>query len=309
MKPVPLRFGLTLLALAGVLGGFLAVRWWRLDPRSPDEIALAYARAVYARDYSAAWELIAATEKQYKTRDQYLAENASFDGLERDLAYALAGWIEYAQTNVQITGNQATVATQVKVPNGNQPQMYEILRAGERETELTAVERQALFERLQSLYAAGQIEILEGQQSFTLVRDPAGFPAWLSPGAWRVTLDWAGAVVVRLTAEVDPGLPWDFYPLQSEVRALPGETLTAVYRVTNRSDHPITGKAKHFVLPEAYEDYFTSIQCFCFIQQTLEPGESEDMSLVFRIDYDLPPGVREFENKYVFYALESFPED
>jgi hypothetical protein len=187
--------------------------------------------------------------------------------------------------------------------------VYGILQAAERASELTDAERQALFDRLERMYVAGQIEILEGEQTFTLVRERSSIAPSLGLSAWRVVMDWAGAIVVKLTAEVSPDLPWDFYPLQSEVRALPGETLTATYRVTNRSDRTITGKAKHFVLPEGYKDYFTSIQCFCFIQQTLDPGESQDLTLIFRVDYDVPAEVRAFENKYVFYPLESFPED
>ena len=93
------------------------------------------------------------------------------------------------------------------------------------------------------------------------------------------------------------------------MRALPGETLTAKYRATNRSNLPITGKAKHYLLPEEYEKYITTIQCFCFIQQTLQPGESEDMTLIFQVDYDVPAEVREVENRYVFYLLETFPHD
>ncbi len=114
---------LILLAFSVGLGGFFAVRWWRLAHRSPNEIALAYARAVYARDYAAAWGFISAADKQYKTREQYLTENESFAGLERDLAYILAGWIQVTQTSVQLDGDRATLTTHVKAPNGNQPEV------------------------------------------------------------------------------------------------------------------------------------------------------------------------------------------
>ena len=291
------------------LGGVFVVRQWQTANSPPNEVVLAHARAVYARDYAAVWEFISAGDKQYKTREQYLAENESFAGLQRDLAYTLAGWIQVTQASVQIDGDHATVTIRVKVPNGNQPEVYKILQAAKRESELTDVERQALSDRLHALYAAGQIQILEGDQTFTLTRERWGLFPTLSPGRWHVVMDWAGAIVVKLTAEVSPDLPWDFYPLQAEVRAPPGETLMATYRATNRSDRTITAKAKHFVLPEEYKDYFTSIQCFCFIQQTLDPGETEDMTLIFRIDYDAPAEVSEFENQYVFYPLESFPED
>jgi hypothetical protein len=300
MKAAWFKIGLVLLTVSLGAVGFFAGRHWSLANRSPDEIALAYARAVYARDYAQAWEFISAADKHYKTREQYLAENNSFTGLEQELAATLAGWIQFSQTQVEVVGDRATVAVHVKAPNGNQPEIYQILQEAEHETELTAAEQHILFERLESMYATHQIEILEGEHLFTLHRERGG---------WRVVMDWAGAIIVRFTAEVSSDLDWEFYPLQTEVRVLPGETLSAIYRAVNRTDRPITAKGKHMVLPEVYKEYFTTLQCFCFVQQTLQPGESKDMELIFRIDYDVPAEVREFENKYVFYPIESFPED
>jgi len=295
-----------LIGLTSVFGGVYAVRQWQAASAQPDEIALAYVRSVYARDYAQAWQLISAPDKQYKSREHYLAENESFAGLEQELAYVLAGWIRFNDTRLEMEAGRATISTHVEAPNGNQPEVKEILRAAADAGELPATERQVLLDRLKELHAAGQIEIVEGDQTFILTREPSYPFPWLVRRPWRVWMDWAGAVVVKLTAEVSPDLAWDFYPLQEEVRALPGETLMATYRATNRSDRSITGKARHFVLPEEYETYFNSIQCFCFLQQTLGPGESADLTLIFRIDYDLPDHVRQFENKYVFYPIESF---
>jgi len=300
MKMIRLRITLLLLPVLVGFAGLLAFHQWRLVAQPPDEVALAFAQAVYARDYTTAWAFISAEDREVKARQVYLAENSSFTGLEQELAYILAGWIQFTETDVQIDGNRATVTAHVKAPNGNQAEVLEILQAAKREGDLTAAERQTLLDRLPAMYAGGQIEILEGEQTFTLASEWAG---------WRMAVGWADAVVVELTAEVSPDLPWEFYPLQTEVRALPGETLTAVYRATNRSDQAITGKARHFILPEEYEPYFNSIQCFCFIQQTLDPGETIDMKLIFRLDYDIPAHVRQLENKYVFYTLETFPEE
>lgn len=300
MNVTLLKIGLILLLVGLGATSFFAVRPWGLVTRPPDEMALAYVQAVYAHDYAKAWEFISVADKQSKTREVYLAENGSWSGLRQELAGKLAGWIQFSQTKLDIVGDRATLIVQVQAPNGNQPEVYDILQAAERETELTVTEQRALFDQLERMYAANQIEILEGDQTFTLVRESEG---------WRVSMGWDEAIIVKLIAAVSPDLDWEFYPLQTEVRALPGETLAATYRAINRSDQPITAKGKHLILPEAYKDYFTTIQCFCFIQQTLQPGESQDMKLVFRIDFDLPAEVREFENKYIFYPIESFPEE
>ncbi len=292
--------GLVLLAAGVVAAALFAVRQWNLTRLQPDMVALDYMKAVYARDYDHAWEFISAEDKQVKTREAYLAENTSYAGLEQELAYILAGWIQFTQVKTGIVGDQATITASVRMPNGNQREVYDILQAAERGSQFTTDEQEALPEQMRSLYAAEQIEILEGDMTFSLIR---------TPGGWRVAMGWDDAILVKHIAEVSSGLDWDFFPLQAEVLALPGETLKATYRVVNRSDQPVTGKAKHIVRPEEYEDFLETIQCFCFIQQTLAPGETMDMTLIFRISFNVPTGVREFESQYVFYPIEAFPED
>jgi cytochrome c oxidase assembly protein subunit 11 len=89
---------------------------------------------------------------------------------------------------------------------------------------------------------------------------------------------------------------------------MPGETVQTAYFVRNNSDQAVTGKAVHEILPLEYRSYFQTIQCFCFTEQTLQPGEAREMPLIFRIDFTVPQGVREFSNGYTFYTLDSFPE-
>lgn len=300
MKAALRRLPLVLLGIGIGFAGLLALQRWQQMTRPPDDVALAYARAVYARDYATAWEFISAGDKEMKSREAYLAENVSYAGLKQELAYTLAGWLQFTETEIEIGDDRAAVTTRYRAPNGNQRQVYDILQAAGREKERSDDEGEALFQRLEAMYAAGEIEILEGEQTFELIREWTG---------WHIIMGWDETVVVRLTAEVSPELPWEFYPLQEEVRALPGEFLVATYRATNLSDRTSTGKARHFVLPEAYEPHFDTVQCFCFIQQTLDPGESVDLTLSFRIGYEVPQEVRQIENKYIFYPLESFPED
>ena len=293
-----LKIGLPLLVVVSGVGGFFTLRHWNATQHSPEAVTLDYVRSVYARDYNRAWGLISAEDKQFKTRQAYLAENTSFSGLRQDLSYQLAGWIQFTEVKTEMVGDRATVTVHILAPNGNQPEVYAILEAAERETELSAIGKRLLFEQLADLHAASGIEFLEGEQSFTLVREA---------GSWRMGVGWAEAIVVKLTAGVSPDLDWEFYPLQAEVRALPGERLTVTYRARNQSDQTVTAKAKHFVLPEEYRKYYHTVQCFCFIQQTLAPGEVQDMTLVFWIDYDVPVQVHEIENRYVYYTLDAFP--
>jgi len=92
------------------------------------------------------------------------------------------------------------------------------------------------------------------------------------------------AVTVRLDANVNSDLPWRFEPLQPEVKPALGETVTAFYRVTNLSDRPTVGTATFNVTPHTAGPYFDKLECFCFTEQALAPGESADLPVTFFVD-------------------------
>lgn len=91
-------------------------------------------------------------------------------------------------------------------------------------------------------------------------------------------------VRVRFDANIANGLPWDFAPVQRQVTARLGETMRVAYRVTNRSDRPVRAQATFNVTPPAAGAYFNKIECFCFTQSELRPGESADLPIVFFVD-------------------------
>jgi cytochrome c oxidase assembly protein subunit 11 len=93
-------------------------------------------------------------------------------------------------------------------------------------------------------------------------------------------------VTVRFDANVNK-LPWRFAPEDGARRVRIGETVTAYYRITNTSDRPLTGVAAFNVEPAIASAYFNKVQCFCFNETTLQPGETLDLPVVFYIDPDI----------------------
>jgi cytochrome c oxidase assembly protein subunit 11 len=91
-------------------------------------------------------------------------------------------------------------------------------------------------------------------------------------------------IAVRFDANVSPSLPWRFAPETPEVKVKLGETTTVYYKVTNTGDKPSTGIATYNVQPDLAGTYFSKLECFCFTEQTLKPGETMESAVVFYID-------------------------
>jgi cytochrome c oxidase assembly protein subunit 11 len=122
----------------------------------------------------------------------------------------------------------------------------------------------------------------------------------------------AGEIGVRFDANVHPGLPWRFEPGQTTVRIKPGARTQVFYRAKNLSAKPITGQAVFNVSPDQAGKYFKKIECFCFTEQTLKPGEAKDMPVIFFVDPAIKQdedtkNVHEITLSYTFYPVETVP--
>ncbi|TPN83277.1 cytochrome c oxidase assembly protein [Mesorhizobium sp. CU2] len=107
----------------------------------------------------------------------------------------------------------------------------------------------------------------------------------------RAERQYAGRVLDReLTIRFDAntnGIPWQFEPVARSVTIKIGATAQAHYSATNKFDTPITGRASFNVQPEMAGAYFNKVECFCFTDTTLKPGETLDMPVVFYVDPDI----------------------
>jgi cytochrome c oxidase assembly protein subunit 11 len=134
-------------------------------------------------------------------------------------------------------------------------------------------------------------------------------------GTTRVATGEAGRVLdrtvtVRFNADVAPGLPWTFRPVQREVTLHVGERGLAFFTATNDSDHAMTGQATFNVTPDKAGQYFNKIQCFCFTEQTLEPHQTVQMPVSFFIDPDIAANrnaddVKDIILSYTFFRVPS----
>ncbi|MDE1467854.1 cytochrome c oxidase assembly protein [Aurantiacibacter sp. D1-12] len=121
------------------------------------------------------------------------------------------------------------------------------------------------------------------------------------------------AYSIRFDANTARGMPWTFKPVQVTDVVTVGERDMAFYTARNNSAVPVTGTATFNVEPEAAGRYFSKIQCFCFTEQTLQPGEEIRMPVLYYVDpaaLDDPDmqGVEQITLSYTFHRAPEQPE-
>lgn len=91
-------------------------------------------------------------------------------------------------------------------------------------------------------------------------------------------------IKIRFSASLERGMPWEFRPEQREMEIRIGETGLAFYEAYNPTDRPVAGTASYNVAPFQAGGHFSKIDCFCFEEQVLQPGERVSMPVTFYVD-------------------------
>jgi len=262
----------------------------------PAEAVRGYVRALYARDYAGAYRFLAAADQRLKPEAEYVEENLGFAGFPLELSRRLADLIRFRERAVEVQGDRATVTMHLTLPDASAPLIQRLLDEAQR-PDLTPERKARLLRDVAALGASGQFPVVIGEERFTLLREGE---------RWGVLLNWAKALAVRLEAQVMEGLPFSFTPVRPLMRVLPGETVQTTFRVKNIGKATATGKARHLVLPPEAAAFLTVVQCFCFLEHTLAPGEEISLPLIFRVEFDAPEATRALTLRYEFYPLDRF---
>ncbi len=120
-------------------------------------------------------------------------------------------------------------------------------------------------------------------------------------------------ISVRFDANTNSALPWKFEPEENVQRVAVGARDMAFYTAKNLGDKPVTGTATFNVTPAQAGQYFSKIQCFCFTEQTLQPGEEMRMPVIFYVDPKIledkdASRIEEITLSYTFYPVDSGKE-
>ena len=114
-------------------------------------------------------------------------------------------------------------------------------------------------------------------------------------------------ITVRFDSNVAAGLPWRFEPERRTIEVKLGEVVTVYYKVTNEAARVTAGQAGYNVSPSTVGLYFEKINCFCFTEQTMKPGEKRDMAVVFYVDPKLVEDSEQDNVKLITLSYTFYP--
>jgi len=114
-------------------------------------------------------------------------------------------------------------------------------------------------------------------------------------------------ITVSFNTDIDPALPWEFKPGEQTIKIKIGQQRLTHFVAKNLSDKPITGRAVYNILPLAAGSYFVKMQCFCFTNQTLAPGQKVDMPVLFYIDPSIVDDREMDDLKIITLSYTFFP--
>jgi len=116
-------------------------------------------------------------------------------------------------------------------------------------------------------------------------------------------VDTSREVTVQFVATHNDAMPWDFWPVENKIKVHPGKATTIKFYAKNKTAQPMVARAIPSIAPYNAVNYFHKVECFCFEQQPLAPGESAELGLQFIVDNELPKQVRTITLSYTLFDI------
>jgi hypothetical protein len=258
---------------------------------TPEDVALAYGRAVYAYDAAAIYRLASTDDRRAKDEKTVAAQLGSPRGFALDVMRQLASFATGSTVAKQVVGSRVTVTLNFTLPDANAPVIRDLARDWD-EQRLDALsdrQRAEVHQRLDELHRTRQLPTVEGRETFQLIEEDVG---------WRLLLGWAGAMPVRFAASTSADVPMEISVTPAEVRAKPGESFRVTVRARNLSGQEVAVRVGHRILPEADARFLALLQCPLFVPVTLAPGEAKEFTSEYLLLQDTPERIESFAVTY-----------
>ena len=258
----------------------------------PFKTVEAYLKNSYARDFKKAYQYISLGDRQLKSERVYIREKGSFSGFPLAVTRKLSEFIELQPLEAsREQDRQMRLKVEAKYPDANSLSALLLDWDEERLNALPSSMQRDILSTLDQMNRAGEIETIEGQEEFTVIKEGR---------SWRVYLDWAAGIRVSYDAVVPPTESIEAVPINKATTIRPSELFTIAYRVKNRTAQTISTRITHRIQPNELSPYLDIIDCALLLPVELRPGEESEFSTTYMVRGDLPEGTKELNVTYDF---------
>ena len=258
-----------------------------------EDVALEYARALYAGDAARSYRLVSTEDRQVKDEQTFLRERTQPTGFALEVARKLASFIEASPAKNTSVGGRVRVILKFRLPDANAPEISSLVYQWDerRLNALSQAKQRQIMKTLDRLRQSRKLSALEGEETFQLVREGS---------RWRVFLDWAGGVRVRFGATVDETIPLQVSVIPEEALVNRGDRVMVTLRATNLSTRAIVTRVAHRIEPKTEAVSLALLQCPLLLPITLAPGQTEELRSEYMVLKDVHKETKRFQVTYEF---------
>jgi hypothetical protein len=260
---------------------------------SPEDVALSYSRALYANDGDAIWSLVSSADHRAKDGATFRRQQQIVEGFARELLGQLGGYVSATPVATSVRGDRARVTLKLRLPDANAAAISDLAYGWDekRLNELPADARARIRAGLERLRRTGTMPIVEGEESFDLVREQSG---------WRMDLHWARGVRIEFAAVHDPALPLRVAVEPASPSVARGERLRVTLSVTNVGGREIETRVRHRIEPDSDSGHLALLQCPLLLPVRLPPGATRGFVSEYLLLADAPDTLEALHVVYRF---------
>lgn len=296
LHPSPRRLLSSAMFLGTLVSMALLSEFAKADERQEvSTVVENYVKAVYARDFRAAYEQISGADRRLKDVHSYSRERGEFRDFTLEAARAVAQSVEVNLTEQRIEQDRAVVKVKANVPDAPTLNPLMLDWESERLERLSASERKTLLDTIHHQQREKKIAMVTGEETFNLVKEAGG---------WKVFLDWAAGIKLTFQSAIPPSAPVAIKIAQSEVASRPGQVFRVSMKITNTGKQIISTRIGHLIEPPELRDYLDLVDCGFILPLRLQPGKEEEFVTTYLLRGTLPDQVRQLS---VTYAVSVSP--
>lgn len=283
------------LLLFSVMAALMAAAYFQRRGDDPSEDPLAvvrsYMQAHYARDYGAAYRLIASADQRTRDEASYMQAQDGFTGFTLEVARRLAALMDLTIIEQSETKEPLKLTVGYRVPARDDLGGLAFHWDTEKLNGLSPDERRRVLETLEAHHSHGKLVALEGRETFQLVREGR---------TWRIFHDWGSGTKVSFRAAVPEGDPIQVTPSPREIFTKGDEPFQVSLRVKNRGSRPVTISLNHGVEPREAADAMAMIECGLTGPVPLAAGTEQEFSMAYLLDQGSRSKTKELTITYAF---------